>query len=96
VALAQPASLPVEASLEHAVMISLRSLFLYAPLIGHVVPTLIIGFGLVIPGSPIDGINTYTIGFLSAVLGFIPAYVAGIAIAIRWRKTDDRKPERQA
>lgn len=56
---------------------------LYVPLIGHVVPTLIIGFGYVIPGSPIEGVNTYTIGFLAAVLGFVPAYVAGIAIARR-------------
>lgn len=58
-----------------------RSLLVYAPLIGHIVPTLVIGFGFVIPGSPIDGINAYTIGFLSAVLGFIPAYAAGVAIA---------------
>lgn len=57
--------------------------WLYAPLVGHVVPTLVIGFGFVIPGSPIEGVNTYTIGFLSAVLGFIPAYVAGVAIARR-------------
>ena len=60
--------------------------WLYAPLVGHVVPTLVIGFGFVIPGSPIDGVNTYTIGFLSAVLGFIPAYVAGIAIAKRLKE----------
>lgn len=57
--------------------------WVYAPLVGHVVPTLVIGFGFVIPGSPIEGVNTYTIGFLSAVLGFIPAYVAGITIARR-------------
>ncbi|MEQ1864431.1 MAG: hypothetical protein ABL996_07225 [Micropepsaceae bacterium] len=60
--------------------------WVYAPLVGHVVPTLVIGFGFVIPGSPIEGVNTYTIGFLSAVLGFIPAYVAGIIIA---RRTKD-------
>jgi len=58
----------------------------YAPLAGHVVPTLVIGFGLVIPGSPIEGVNAYTIGFLAAVLGFIPAYLAGIAIARRMRR----------
>ena len=57
--------------------------WVYAPLVGHVVPTLVIGFGFVIPGSPIEGVNTYTIGFLSAVLGFISAYVAGIIIARR-------------
>lgn len=66
-----------------------RALFIYVPLGGHVVPTLVIGFGFVIPGSPIEGINTYTIGFLSAVLGFIPAYVAGVAITTRWPKSAD-------
>jgi hypothetical protein len=68
-------------------------LLLYAPLVGHVAPTLIIGFGFVIPGSPIEGINTYTIGFLSAVLGFIPAYVAGVAIATRLPKPADGQAE---
>lgn len=60
-----------------------RAASLYVPLAAHVAPTLVIGFGFVIPGSPIDGINAYTIGFLGAVLGFIPAYAAGIAIAKR-------------
>lgn len=60
-----------------------RPLFVYAPLIGHVVPTLVVAFGFVIPGSPIDGLNVYTIGFVSAVVGFVPAYIAGIAIAMR-------------
>ena len=75
-----------------------RTLFLYVPLVGHVVPTLVIGFGFVIPGSPIEGINTYTIGFLSAVLGFIPAYVAGVAIATHWTKpaNDQTKAETAA
>lgn len=59
---------------------------LYAPLAGHLLATLVIGFGFVIPGSPIEGINIYTLGFLGAVLGFIPAYVSGIAIAKRLRK----------
>lgn len=55
----------------------------YVPLAGHVAPTLIIGFGFIIPGSPIDGVNSYTLGFLGAILGFIPAYAAGITIARR-------------
>jgi hypothetical protein len=55
----------------------------YAPLALHVVPTLLIGFGVVIPGSPIEGANQYTIGFAAAVLGFIPAYVAGLRLARR-------------
>lgn len=55
----------------------------YAPLAGHVVSTLIIGFGFVIPDSPIEGANPYTLGFLGAVLGFIPAYAASVTIARR-------------
>ena len=39
-----------------------------------------------IPGSPIQGVNIYSLGFLGAVLGFIPAYVAGMTIARRVRK----------
>lgn len=60
-----------------------RAASLYAPLAAHVAPTLVVGFGFVIPGSPIEGVNAYTIGFLGAVLGFVPAYAAGIAIARR-------------
>jgi len=59
------------------------NVLLYVPLAAHVVPTLVIGFGFVIPCSPIQGVNTYSLGFLGAVLGFIPAYVAGTTIARR-------------
>lgn len=40
-----------------------------------------IGFGFVLPHSPIAGVNQYTIGFALAVLGFIPAYIAGVRLA---------------
>ena len=55
----------------------------YVPLLLHVVPTLMIGFGIVIPLSCIAGINQLTIGFAATVLGFIPAYVAGVRLAQR-------------
>ena len=42
-----------------------------------------IGFGLVIPNSPIAGFNQYTIGFVATVAGFVPAYLAGVRIARR-------------
>lgn len=57
--------------------------FAYAPLLAHLIPTLVIGFGIVIPGSCIAGANQFTFGFAAAVLGFIPAYVAGVVIAQR-------------
>jgi hypothetical protein len=60
-----------------------RHLMLYAPLALHVIPTLVIGFGFVLPESPIAGFNQYTLGFAAAVLGFIPSYVAGVRLAHR-------------
>jgi hypothetical protein len=51
--------------------------------LAHVVPTLAIGYGLVIPNSPIAGFNEYTIGFAVTVAGFVPAYLAGVRIARR-------------
>lgn len=58
-----------------------KRLLLYAPLALHVLPTLVIGYGFVLPQSPIAGVNQYTIGFALAVLGFIPAYIAGVRLA---------------
>lgn len=55
----------------------------WLPLAAHVLPTLFIGFGIVIPGSCIEGLNQYTIGFLLAVAGFVPAYAAGLALGRR-------------
>jgi hypothetical protein len=65
----------------HAV--ALAPLLVYAPLLAHVAPTLVIGYGLVIPNSPIAGLNEYTIGFAATVAGFVPTYLAGVRIARR-------------
>ena len=54
---------------------------LYLPLVAHLAPTLAIGYGLVIPGSCITGVNELTIGFAAANLGFALSYVAGIRLA---------------
>jgi hypothetical protein len=58
-------------------------LLVYAPLVAHIAPTLLVGYGLVIPHSPIAGFNAYTIGFAVTVAGFVPAYLAGLRIARR-------------
>lgn len=50
----------------------------YLPLAAHVVPTLIIGYGIVIPRSCIAGINELTIGFGASILGTCIAYVVGL------------------
>lgn len=55
----------------------------YAPLLLHVIPTLVIGLGFVIPKSCIAGVNPLSIGFVLTVAGFVPAYLAGIAFARR-------------
>lgn len=55
----------------------------YVPLLLHAIPTLAIGFGIVIPKSCIAGTNQLTIGFAATVLGFIPVYVAGVRLARR-------------
>lgn len=65
----------------------MRRLGLYTPLALHVVPTLVIGYGFVLPHSPIAGFNQYTIGFELAVLGFVPVYIAGVRLA-RGRSPD--------
>lgn len=54
---------------------------LYTPLVLHILPTLVIGYGFVLPHSPIAGVNQYTMGFAAAVLGFVPAYIAGVRLA---------------
>ena len=53
----------------------------YLPLVGFVVPTLVIGYGFVIPCSCIKGVNELSIGFGSTVFGAALTYFAGIRSA---------------
>jgi len=55
----------------------------FVPLIGFVLPTLLIGFGYVIPKSCIAGINEQSIGFLASVLGACVTYWAGVRSVVR-------------
>jgi hypothetical protein len=52
------------------------------PLITFVVPTVVIGYGFVIPDSPIAGLNELTVGFGTTVLGGCLTYLAGIQMVI--------------
>jgi len=52
------------------------------PLIGFVVPTLVIGYGFVIPRSCIAGVNELTIGFGVTVLSACVTYVVGVRAAL--------------
>jgi SAM-dependent methyltransferase len=49
----------------------------YIPLIGFVVPTLVVGYGIVIPRSCIAGVNELSIGFGTTILGAVFTYLAG-------------------
>jgi hypothetical protein len=49
----------------------------YLPLVGFVVPTVVVGYGIVIPRSCIAGVNELTIGFATTIVGAIVTYIAG-------------------
>ncbi len=57
----------------------------FYPLLGYVVPTVVIGYGVVIPRSCIAGINDLTIGFASAIVGACVTYVLGVRSILRER-----------
>ena len=55
----------------------------YVTLAGFVVPTIVIGYGFVIPRSCIAGVNELTIGFATTIVGACVTYVVGIRAARR-------------
>jgi hypothetical protein len=54
----------------------------YLPLVGFVVPTVVIGYGVVIPHSCIAGINELSLGFATTVVGACITYVIGVRRAL--------------
>lgn len=64
------------------------TLRLALPLLGYVVPTVVIGYGFVIPRSCIAGVNELTIGFATAILGACVTYVAGVRAALGWARRE--------
>jgi hypothetical protein len=56
---------------------------LFVPLILFLVPTIVIGYGFVIPGSAIAGVNEHTIGFATSLVAASVTYVMGIRQALR-------------
>ena len=54
----------------------------FLPLVGFVVPTVVIGYGFVIPRSCIAGVNELTIGFATTIVGACITYVIGIRQAL--------------
>ena len=53
------------------------------PLLAFVVPTLVIGYGFIIPHSLIAGLNELTVGFGTTVLGACLTYFAGIHLVMK-------------
>jgi membrane protein DedA with SNARE-associated domain len=53
------------------------------PLIGFVVPTVLVGYGFVIPRSCIAGVNELTVGFAATVVGASVTYWLGLRSVLR-------------
>ncbi len=53
------------------------------PLLGFLLPSAGIGYGFVIPNSPIAGVNELTIGYGLTLVGAVATYIAGVRIALR-------------
>jgi hypothetical protein len=58
----------------------------FAPLVGFIVPTIVIGFGLMIPRSCIAGFNDLTVGFASTVVGACVSYWLGMRTVLSDRQ----------
>ena len=52
------------------------------PLLGFVLPTVVIGYGFVIPRSGIAGVNELTIGFATTIVGACITYLFGVRAAL--------------
>ncbi|MBI3770735.1 MAG: hypothetical protein HY271_19880 [Deltaproteobacteria bacterium] len=55
----------------------------WTPLLGFVLPTLIIGYGFVIPRSYIAGVNELTVGFATTVAAASLTYWMGVRAVLR-------------
>ena len=55
----------------------------WMPLVGFVLPTVVIGYGFVIPRSCIAGVNELTIGFATTVAGACLTYLLGVRSVLR-------------
>ena len=55
----------------------------FYPLLGFIAPTLLIGYGFVIPRSGIPGTSVASIGFGMALFGACAAYWQGVRLALR-------------
>jgi ABC-type Fe3+ transport system permease subunit len=53
------------------------------PLVAYVIPTVVIGYGWVMPRNGAGGVNELSVGFASAIAGACVTYVIGVRAARR-------------
>jgi hypothetical protein len=82
-AVVRPATCPVPTKVCPAAQRRRRLLRLWLPLVMFAVPTVVIAYGFVIPGTCIAGLNGLTFGFATTVLGACTSYVVGVRAALR-------------
>jgi hypothetical protein len=54
-----------------------------APLVGFLVPSVLIGYGIVLPRAGVSGLDELSLGFASTLLGATVTYLIGIKMALR-------------
>jgi hypothetical protein len=65
----------------------------FLPLVSFVVPPVVIGYGFVIPDSPVAGVNALTIGSGSTIVGACAAYITGVWTIVSDRASTWRRRE---
>jgi ABC-type Fe3+ transport system permease subunit len=53
------------------------------PLVGFLVPSLVIGYGFVLPRAGFGGVNEMSIGYAATLIGATITYVIGVRAARR-------------
>jgi hypothetical protein len=53
------------------------------PLVGFIVPTVILGYGFVLPRHGLGGFNELSVGFGTSILAASVTYVLGVRNALR-------------
>ena len=54
----------------------------FLPLAGFLLPTVVIGYGVVLPRSCAAGVNELSVGFATTLLGVAVTYVLGVRAAL--------------
>jgi hypothetical protein len=55
----------------------------FVPLVGFLVPTVAIAYGVVLPRNGVCGANELTVGFATTLIGAAVTYIIGVVMAVR-------------